>query len=275
MISLLFSDLDGTLKREGQDVDAELQARLRDLPAQGVRLVVATGRMFSSAAPIVRPFCGDQDLIITYNGAETRRLADGKRIAHHPLSPEDAGRAFDVCSAMAIHVQAYVDDTLLAVQDHPLLRVYAERSRVPYRLAEKDACCASPTKLLAIEPDEAVMAKLEARLAADGLNVYRSRRDYLEIVAEGVDKGAAARDVLAYLGLQRSEAAASGDEDNDVPLLREAALAFGLGEGTPGLRAAANVMLMPPPEGMMEVLRRITRPHGASAAGEASDGSNV
>lgn len=62
----------------------------------------------------------------------------------------------------------------------------------------------------------------------------------IEVIPRGVHKGAALRELAASLGIPMSQVMAIGDNDNDIPMLREAGCAVAMGNAVIGAKNAAD-----------------------------------
>ncbi|AMV60005.1 hydrolase, HAD superfamily, Cof family [Pediococcus damnosus] len=83
MISIIASDMDGTLLNEKMEVSEENAAAIKQAQNEGVHFVVATGRQLSEAKPLIEKF-GIQAPMITLNGAAVYDV-DGKALDMVPL----------------------------------------------------------------------------------------------------------------------------------------------------------------------------------------------
>ena len=85
-----------------------------------------------------------------------------------------------------------------------------------------------------------------AELAAlPGVTLTASNERDFEIVPDGVDKGVALEKLAAFYGLTLKECAAVGDSDNDMAMLRVAALPIAMGNASPAVKAAARYTVAP------------------------------
>jgi len=128
--------------------------------------------------------------------------------------------------------------------------VLAMRGAAPERLARPDARTRAALERLAIGLERgdvlyATDAIHEGRVrdalhdAGARADVIRNR-DRIMIVPRGVDKATGALLALARLGVEPALAAAAGDAENDLALLRSAGYAIAVGNALPSVRAAAD-----------------------------------
>ncbi len=72
------------------------------------------------------------------------------------------------------------------------------------------------------------------------LYITRSHPRLVEGMAQGVNKGAALRQLCAMLQIDPQRVLAVGDNDNDIPLLQAAGYGVAMGNASPGLKAVAD-----------------------------------
>lgn len=85
--------------------------------------------------------------------------------------------------------------------------------------------------------------RVEAALGAAGVPADLIRnRDRVMVVPRGVDKAVGALEALAMLGIAPERAAAAGDAENDVVLLRAVGYAVAVGNALPEVKEAADVV---------------------------------
>lgn len=86
---------------------------------------------------------------------------------------------------------------------------------------------------------------VEAALAKAGLaqHLYvTSAGGIVDMVANGVNKGAALRALVAILGVPMEQTLALGDDENDIPLLQAAGLGVAMGNARDEIKAVADVV---------------------------------
>ena len=192
---LLVSDVDDTLLGDDEAL-GEFGRWLRE-DAPWLDVAYASGRSVRSIEGSVR----DEGLpppvaIIGGVGAEVVRCPGGDRLEGWPPVSEqawDPGR---------------VDEILLGT---PRVRAQPPRENSTYKRSF----------YLQDASDEEIRS-LERRLDEAGLRakiIYSSRRD-LDVVPDGVDKGAAARQLVEVLGYPADRVYVSGNSANDLALLR-------------------------------------------------------
>lgn len=87
--------------------------------------------------------------------------------------------------------------------------------------------------------DQDVLPALVARFG-EAIYITRSHPRLVEGMAQGVNKGAALRQLCALLQIDCQRVLAIGDNDNDIPLLQTAGYGVAMGNASPGLKAIAD-----------------------------------
>lgn len=70
--------------------------------------------------------------------------------------------------------------------------------------------------------------------------MYFSSRDYLEMVSEGVSKGAALRMFCEWMGIPLENSVAAGDESNDLSMLKAAGVGCAVANAQAEVKQAAD-----------------------------------
>ncbi|MEB3328914.1 MAG: Cof-type HAD-IIB family hydrolase [Candidatus Sericytochromatia bacterium] len=241
---LLATDLDGTLFGRDLVIRPRTRAALTRWVASGRRLVIATGRMYRSAAETARALDLDTP-IICYQGALVRCPRSGNDLVHHPLPPDPTLAVLAQLEAEGFTVLGFRDDALHARREDAATRAYTSLSRVtpvPVRAWGELFGDGSPTKIVAVaEPARvrATVPKLRRELAGT-LHVVQSLPAFLEIVHPQANKGAALTLLCKHLGVPLEATVGVGDGHNDLELVSSAGLGVAMQDGHPELVARAD-----------------------------------
>ena len=96
-----------------------------------------------------------------------------------------------------------------------------------------------------------------ARRFIGRLSIYRSEPFFIEVMARGVDKGAAIAGLIERLGLEREDVIACGDGLNDLSMIRYAGLGVAMANAQPEVKEAADVVTLSNDEdGVAEAIER-------------------
>lgn len=230
---IIFSDIDGTLINTAYQVTPDTKKALQKAIQNGVRFVPVSARMPEAMQTVtdhVDPHCA----LISYNGALI--LDDQKNVvASFPL---DRSIAQEICRFIEqehpeITWNAYGHHDWLG-QDHDRQRVEFEESIVkvistPAKISDI-AHMKDVHKLLMMgEPEDLDIVEGLLKEAYPALSIARSSRILLEIMNQGIRKGAAIQKLCAYYGVDVADTIAFGDNYNDLDMLQTAGAAYVMG----------------------------------------------
>lgn len=241
-------DLDGTLVRRDLGISDRTVSALDGLRERGVRLVVATGRRYESAAEHAgRLGFRGEDPVVCYGGSMIRRI-NGETLLHRTLPRDRTLEALDWAAGRDLHVRVLLDGLVVASPDSPAALEYMRRHE------ESDVAVVEspsgwledggeePTKVVIVDHPDAVEGWLEeAREAFRGrLFVTRSLPHYVEISSLEGTKSKALSFLCDRWGIDTGRVLAFGDADNDVDMLRFAGRGVAVGPMTAEVREAAD-----------------------------------
>ncbi len=250
-VRLVALDIDGTLLRSDKTLAPRTRAALDRARAQGVRLVLVTGRRYPSALRVAEELGGEVPLVL-HNGA---LVVEGGRVLRcRPLARAVARRAIAIGRAAGLepvlHCGAGGEGWLLvdaAARRHGLVGYYLERSAaevrsVPDLLGALDD--EEPIQVM-FGGDRAEMEPLRERLQAGLAGDARVERTVYPVTGlvllDVIDPGVGKAEALSYLqrrwGVAREETLAIGDNWNDREMLAASGLGFVMGNADPELLA--------------------------------------
>lgn len=257
---LIAADLDGTLRAEGNPTfTPRVRAAVQRAHARGVRVVMATGRMFLTAEPFARDL-GLTDPIVCDQGATIRDLQTGETLFGKRV-PLDLVR----------EVAAFANDdvTLIACSDEEFytarltdnatgfVKNYREHLHLLPDLAE---CLPREPQKLVFVNDVTVTERLFVELTArfsERLQVVQSFERYVEITNREVSKGKAVEWLASRWGIARDEVIAIGDQDNDRSMIEWAGLGVAIGNAVESVKTLADyVAPTAADDGVAEVIEK-------------------
>jgi hypothetical protein len=257
---LVVMDLDGTARSRPLGVTRGVRESIAAARAQGVRVCVATGRMWRSAEPWIHALGVDPPAIL-YNGGQVLDFTSGRTLYERRLERATARAALDLVRRDPdVQPHLYVDDRVLVERPHRLTDAYTADDGLTADVVPsfEPLLAADPYKVLVIGPRERVEALQRAVLGA-GLPVHavQSEPVYLEILPPGVSKGEALRAMWGALGFSAAETIAIGDNWNDAEMIEAAGLGVAMGHAPERLRAKADYVCgTAEEEGVREVIER-------------------
>lgn len=257
---LLVTDVDGTLLPADRKLPAAVRQAVRAAQARGVRVCLATGRMWRSVRPYLEAVGADSPVIL-YNGAVVYDFEADRVVERHTLDPDGVRAALEVLREFPdVRPHLFADDRVYVDRQDAQSRAYLERDGITAEEVGNLLECLppDPIKVLVVgDPDR--LAVLDTELARRAPQVRRvfSERNFLEVLPAGVSKGSALQRVCALLGVPPELVVAVGDNPNDLEMLQVAGLGVAVSNAHPTLRAAAAyVTRAGPGEAIVEVVDR-------------------
>jgi Cof subfamily protein (haloacid dehalogenase superfamily) len=248
---LIVLDVDGTLVDRERRISTDTLRALAAAQARGIRVTLATGRMYASARPYADRIHADAPLIL-YNGARIQDPAGGTiRYSVH-LPRTQAARGLRLAQQFDVHANLYLGERIYIDRVNEVSRESARKDgveQVPVGdlvqfLEEQPE---DPVKILLIGPGERLEALAAAYRAgapggSDLPHLVRSEAAYLEIQPRGVTKGAGLTRLCGLLGIPASAAVAFGDNLNDLEMIQAAGLGVAMGNAHADLKRAARIV---------------------------------
>lgn len=242
-IKLLITDIDGTVLNEKCECTNELKNRFQSLTKNGIKVVLATGRMFMGADP-VRKELNLETPVVCYQGAMVRK---GDNILYQSSVAHDlALEVIKTSREMNFHLNLYNDDTLIVEDDNKqFMEDYTKGRHTTYKVVNSfdEVNLGIVSKLLAIIYDENELLKLRDSMQEKfkgRLQIVRSHKYYLEFTDLKATKGNALKFLMDYWGIKKEEVMASGDQDNDYDMLQNAGIKIAMGNASPKLKSIAD-----------------------------------
>jgi Cof subfamily protein (haloacid dehalogenase superfamily) len=249
-IKLLIVDIDGTIAGESNQVSDRVKIAIQAAKACGVRVGLATGRMYRSAVRFHREIDADMP-ILAYQGAWIQDPATEEIHRHLPIPVEIARELIDyfeqpeIYSQLSLHV--YRDDCLYVRDVHLDTEAYMARSGIiAHPVGDlREILTADPTKVLAMSDDtdliDRLLQDLKRRYPVDRLHVTTSVPIFLETTNALVNKSTAIDYVAKkLLGITAANVMAIGDNYNDVEMLEYAGIGVAMGNAPSAVQEFAD-----------------------------------
>ena len=225
-IKVLALDLDGTLTNDQKIVTPRTRAALDAAIAQGVTVVLASGRPTAGILPLAKDLGLDQKggCILSYNGGKIVDCATGETLYEKTLDPAVVPELCAFSVAQDVAVLTYNSEGIVCERDKdewankecfttklPMIHVDDLASYVDYPIckmlvtldpARRDAVCAAGQQ------------QFQGRV-----DLYPSSPFFIEAVPLGVAKDGSLAALLERMGLTRDNLMACGDGLNDRSMI--------------------------------------------------------
>ncbi|MDL2298459.1 Cof-type HAD-IIB family hydrolase [Synergistaceae bacterium OttesenSCG-928-D05] len=244
---LIAVDMDGTLLNERSELTERTEKALHNAIADGIKVVVATGRMYPSALPFVKRLGTDAPCIF-YNGAIVRNPVTKEIYYERGLGEETTADILSLYKDNNWYVQTYFDDKLYVVDDKDeRCKYYESISRMKaVPLGEEFwRFGVDSTKMLGIafDPEEySAMTKATTDELSGRVYAATSWGSFIEMVHPDVNKAKALESVATMLGIAREDVMAFGDGSNDKEMLLWAGTGVAMGNACDKVLAVADIV---------------------------------
>ncbi|NJO40174.1 MAG: HAD family phosphatase [Cyanobacteria bacterium CRU_2_1] len=249
-IQLLVIDLDGTTVGMSNQFQPAVKETLQAARSKGVKVAIATGRMYRSALRFHEELGLTLPLMV-YQGALIKDPATGTVHRHLTIPKDYAMRLLDdleqpeLQDLIAIH--CYIDDHLYIREMTSESQEYAARSNIEIIPVGdlRQVLAQEPTKILALSQQSAMidhlLSSLRQRYTPAELYFTKSVATFFEATHPLVNKGTAVRYLAEeVLGLQAANVMAIGDNFNDLEMIEYAGVGVAMGNAPDDVKAVAH-----------------------------------
>ena len=256
-IELVAMDIDGTILGKNKTLSERTKTVFQKAAEKGIHLVVASGRAVQAVPEEIRRLQG-VEYVISSNGSSIFRLSDGQRIYEKDLTS-------DQIDALLAFYDGYSCPIEVFIQGHPytseayyhepekfgadsLAAEYVRTTRCPVadirQFIQKHKKEIDGVNFIVYDPE--LKKEMRSHLESfGGLYVTSSVPRYIEISHGDVCKRNALIWLNGFLGIPREHTVAFGDGENDLEMIQYAGIGVAMGNGTDGLKAAADVIARP------------------------------
>ena len=248
-IKLVALDIDGTLLTSDGQVTPEVFQAIQDAKAQGVHVVLATGRPRSGVLRLLEELHLDQpgDLVITFNGGLIQDAHTGETLYEEHLSYNDYLDIEALARKLAVPMHASTKSGIYTanrnIGTYTVHEAKLVHSDLFYRTPEEMKQHTVLKCMYVDEPEvlERIISSIPDSFY-DRFTIVRSAPFYLEILPKTVDKGRALLHLASKLHLSPDQVMAVGDQENDQAMLEVAGLPVAMDNASPELKKIAKVV---------------------------------
>jgi Cof subfamily protein (haloacid dehalogenase superfamily) len=242
-ISLVVSDVDGTLVTPDKQLSEATIVAVRQLHERGINFTLVSSRPPIGLRMLVAPLTLRLPM-----GAFTGGLivSPALEVLEQHLVPEAAARrTFEMMTACGADVWLFTADAWLV-----------RNPSGDYVPREKQTLRAEPTvvadfgpyfprisKVVGSSKDFARLIACETALREalrGAASIARSQQYYLDVTPPGLDKGTFVAAIAKRLGIARAAIAVLGDMENDLAMFRQAGLSIAMGNASIDIKRRAD-----------------------------------
>lgn len=249
-IKLLILDIDGTIAGASNDVTKIVKKAIQKVQSKGIKVGLATGRMYCSALRFHYSI-NAQLPIIAYNGALIKNPQDNQIYSYLPLPKNIARQLLEYYQQPQWHhqieVHFYVNEQLYVQEITENTKEYCNRSGVE-AIAVKDLHSLlnlDLTKVLALCHNRDLMRQLQQNLRKkyqpEDVYLTQSSPIYLEATHPDVNKGNGVKYLTENLfNLSAKNVMVIGDNFNDLGMIEYGGISIAMGNAPSEVKNKAD-----------------------------------
>ena len=236
-IKALALDLDGTLLRPDKTLSERNLCALRSCMEKDISVILATGRAVDSGEKY-RKQIGAAGPHVYYNGAEVLDISTGKVLYTRYVDPAPILFCVQLARQMGLFFQAYFPagttagfpdggegsgEILMADRRTTEAERYEQSTGIEVVAGDMEEHLAGAKAIIkgmfiTTEENHEKIRRLLREQFGQSIYIVQSTPVFLEILADGVSKGAGLEHALNYLNINKESTIAFGDEENDMPM---------------------------------------------------------
>jgi Cof subfamily protein (haloacid dehalogenase superfamily) len=250
---LLVVDIDGTLlNRQGVVSDIDRRA-LQRAAAAGIVVSLSTGRVINACRDILGELDLPDGYHASFDGALVSDPASGDEVYAEAIPPEIIHEMTDAIDGQETWLELNSSTRFFAPRESWAVEMRRKFFGLTPTLGNLDGLWQTERILKAT----AIVRTAEERAGFDLLqrrfgdrlsyswtkNDIAPDTDFINIIASGVSKGRALRELAAFLGVPVGQVAAIGDGGNDRSMIQAAGLGIAMGSASDELKAVAGLVV--------------------------------
>lgn len=237
MIKIIASDIDGTLLQNGvRELSDKVIGQIQALSDRGILFVAASGRQMANLERLFEPV-KDKIAYIAENGALV--VCQGKTLCEKPIEHglgrrilQDIRGRKDCEILLSGRNTSYLEPKTREYEEH--MRFFVKNNVTvvsDITMVEEPFLKISVYEKAGIEHSKEYF---EQRWGSE-VTVVTSGYAWLDMIASDVNKGRAMQLLLEHLNIKADEAAAFGDNYNDIEMLEAVKYSYAMESAQPGV----------------------------------------
>ncbi|CAM9126170.1 Cof-type HAD-IIB family hydrolase [Mycoplasma marinum] len=229
-MSLIFSDIDGTIYGPEHKIHPELKPRIREAKKDSVMFNIATGNgPFTSIKELAEEL--GAKYLINSNGAGIIDMVSGEFIHKNMILAKDANIALSFANELKIHADWWNEDSLfcnefVSEEAKKLIKEAMATKGPEIQIAnkiEKDIF-----KIEFYDLNVEKIDNLQKSLENEGFTVARMKPIHIEVTKPGVSKAHAMEIICEKHNVDISKVMSVGDSANDETMLKAAGYSYAM-----------------------------------------------
>jgi Cof subfamily protein (haloacid dehalogenase superfamily) len=242
-ISLVLTDVDGTLVTEQKVLTKRAQNVVRTLQGAGIRFAITSGRPPRGMAMLFDPLELDTPIAGFNGGLFVER--DLTILAQKTVPADVARQAIDLIREHGLDPWVYSgNDWLISKADAPHVAREAWTVKFePKIVADVGERLDQVAKIVGVSDDHAKVQRCEADAQAvfgQRATAARSQPYYLDITNKDANKGAVVEYLSRHMDVPAKEIATIGDQPNDVLMFKRSGFSIAMGNASDEVKMQAD-----------------------------------
>jgi len=264
---LVVTDMDGTFLNSKDEISDENLKVVKQLNERGILFSIATGRLDTMIKPYLRQI-GNNSPVISCNGALVRNVIKGEFYHAQIIKNDDFIKVIDICKANNLIFSVYCEYTVYSESIEGRIKYFVERNeslrkdeKVSIKIVNNIYTDLNEKvfKILVTNDNSKLLERVKEEInQISGIEACKSSSNLLDIMAAGVTKGNALKDLAKILNIKREEIIAIGDNHNDISMLEYAGYAIAVGNAEEAVKGIADLVTATNDEdGVAKALRQV------------------
>lgn len=250
MYKLIALDMDGTLLNEKKEISNRCKSEMAKLKEKGIKVVLATGRPLDGVMRYVKTLdlLGENDYVVTYNGALVQSTKTNKVLAEKPLSLDAYKELYVVSKELGVNIHALTRNSVLTPKNNPYTDIESSINQIPTIEGAIDDIDTSTSiiKVMFIDDPKKLdtIIPLIPQWVKEKYEILRSAPIFLEFLDKDVNKGIGVSLIASHLGIKPEEVICVGDAGNDIAMIQYAGLGVAMANATEDVKAVADYVTL-------------------------------
>lgn len=252
MKKLIAVDIDGTLINSDYKITERTKKALIQAQREGHKLVISSGRPPSGIKGYAYELEMDkyESYISAQNGTIVVDMKTKERVIEHFLEVDLVREILAYCESIGIDYMIFKGKQVFSTKmdTYKLAEVTEKNSDIEIILDEDltKNIDFSPHNILLAQDETTISkpAKLLLDKYGDQTSQMYSETYYYEIMPKDVSKGYALLEIAEYLGIDKENIIAFGDQDNDMSMIKMAGVGVAMGNAIDSLKEAADYVTL-------------------------------
>lgn len=245
-------DMDGTLLKDNKEVSEANREAIRKACEMGVKIVVCTGRIFTSAKAYAK-LIGSIAPIIASNGAYIREKDKENSVYEKTLEKDKLLKVVKIAKENGFFPHIYTTNTIYTEK-----LIFSSKNYATWNesLAEKDRVIIEIVENLEEHIIEGKRNYFKAVVMCDDIEklkwlrnkileetevaIMSSVPNNIEITAYGTSKGEGVKILADFYGISREEVICIGDNENDISMIEYAGLGVAMANSAEDVKEIAD-----------------------------------